>query len=147
MMARASLLVSIACILGCSAESSPSTAGNSQQTISHGRVTLVAHEIETGSPKGSSVQSGLDNATSVLNDLLQTDEFRTATGTLAGRFRLDSDGTVQMFLTDGATSIANADESELENAFVGAAFSGKCSFPELGDIAMVYAQFKIDPPK
>ena len=51
-----------------------------------------------------------------------------------------------MFLTDKTTSISNIEDGKLTDAFVGAAFGGKCSFPELGDIAMVYAEFKIGPP-
>ncbi len=117
------------------------------QAIKHGRVTLTAHKIEVGSPNESAIQSGLDTATSVLNDLLETEELKPATGTFVGRFRLEGDGTVRMFLTDKSTSIANADGGKLEDAFVGAAFAGKCSFPDLGDIAMLYAEFKIEPPQ
>ena len=115
--------------------------------VKHGRVTLLTHTIEAGTPNQSAIKSGLDSATSVLNDLLETEELKPATGSFVGRFRLEKDGTVRMFLTDKSTSITNADGSKLEDAFVGAVFAGKCSFAELGDIAMVYAEFKIDPPK
>jgi len=117
------------------------------QTIKHGRVTLLVHKIEAGAPNEAAVQSGLDSATSVLNDLLETEDLKPATGTFVGRFRLETDGTVRMFLTDKSTSITNADGDKLENAFIGAAFGGKCSFPEVGDIALVYAEFNIDPPE
>lgn len=114
-------------------------------TIKYGRVSLVAQKVEAGNPNEFAIQTGLDAATSVLNDLLETEDLKSAAGTFGGRFRLESDGTARMFLTDKATSLTNADG--LEDAFIGAAFGGKCSFPELGDIAMVYAEFKIDPPQ
>ena len=77
------------------------------------------HKIEAGAPNESAIQSGLDTATSVLNDLLETEELKPAAGTFVGRFRLESDGTVRMFLTDKSTSITNADGGKLEDAFIG----------------------------
>lgn len=149
-MARTILLLCIACILGCSqsndsADPANGTTAVTASTIQHGRVSLVSHKIEAGSPNESGIQSGLDSSTAALNALLESDELKDAAGTFVGRFRLESDGTVRMFLTDEATSVTNADG--LEDAFVGAAFGGKCAFPELGDIAMVYVEFKIDPPQ
>ncbi|MEM7479402.1 MAG: hypothetical protein AAF483_30835 [Planctomycetota bacterium] len=99
-----------------------------------------------GNPDSDALKTGMNAATSTLNDLLTDDALKPATGTFIGRFRLESDGTVRMFLTDKTTSISNIDDGKLADSFVGAAFGGKCSFPELGDIAMVYAEFKIDPP-
>ncbi|QDT99219.1 hypothetical protein [Gimesia aquarii] len=149
-VARVFLSLCVACIVGCSQSNDSSETQNgtqdlATQTIKHGRVSLVAQKVEAGNPNDSAVQTGLDSATSVLNDLLETGELKSAAGTFVGRFRLESDGTVRMFLTDKSTSLTNADG--LEDAFVGAVFGGKCSFPELGDIAMIYAEFKIDPPQ
>jgi hypothetical protein len=117
------------------------------QGTRHGRVTLVRHKIELGAPKASAIESGLDTAASVLNELLEAEALKPATGTFAGRFRIETDGTVRMFLGDKSTSIKNADANKLEDAFVEAAFAGKCAFPELGDVAMVYAEFRIDSPQ
>ena len=115
-------------------------------TITHGRVTLLKYETEMGKPNADAIKTGMDAATATLNDLLVGDELKAASGKFIGRFRLETDGTVRMFLTDKSTSISNLDDGKLTDAFVGAAFGGKCSFPELGDIAMVYAEFNIDPP-
>ncbi|MCA9131454.1 MAG: hypothetical protein KDB22_30440, partial [Planctomycetales bacterium] len=73
--------IAIAFIVGCtqSDSSSTPTAGTQDvppQTIKHGRVTLLAHNIEAGAPNESAVHSGLDSATSVLNDLLEADELK-----------------------------------------------------------------------
>ena len=116
------------------------------EKITHGRVTLLKFETEMGNPDADAVKTGMDAATSTLNELLSDDELKPAAGTFVGRFRLETDGTVRMFLTDKTTSISNIEDGKLTDAFVGAAFGGKCSFPELGDIAMVYAEFKIGPP-
>lgn len=151
-MARLLLFICVAYIIGCSqSDDSVATITGTQEvatkTIKHGRVTLTSHKIEAGAPNETAIQSGLDTATSVLNGLLETEELKPATGLFVGRFRLESDGTVRMFLTDKSTSITGADGDKLEGAFVGAAFGGKCSFPKLGDVAMLYVEFKIDPPQ
>ena len=97
---------------------------------------MLAHKIKEGAPNESAIQSGLNTATSALNDLLETEELKPATGIFVVWFRLEKDGTVRVFVTDKATSITNADVNKLDDAFVLAVFAGKCSFPELGDIAM-----------
>ncbi|MCE9556627.1 MAG: hypothetical protein K8T91_25030 [Planctomycetes bacterium] len=149
-MVRLLLSLCVVCVMGCSRNNdTPATENRTQEmttkTIKHGRVSLVAQKIEAGNPNKTAVQSGLDTATSVLNGLLETGELKSASGMFVGRFRLESNGTVRMFLSDKSSSLTNSDG--LEDAFVGAAFGGKCRFPELGDIAMVYAEFKIDPPQ
>ena len=150
-MTRLLLVGIVGLLIGCNQSGDTSTS-NSESTnmttekITHGRVTLLKFETEMGNPDADAVKTGMDAATSTLNELLSDDELKPATGTFVGRFRLETDGTVRMFLTDKTTSISNIEDGKLTDAFVGAAFGGKCSFPELGDIAMVYAEFKIGPP-
>lgn len=150
-MTRLLLLGILAMVIGCNqsggnANSNSGSPNMPKDTISHGRVTLLKFETEMGNPDADAVKAGMDAATSTLNDLLADEELKPAAGTFIGRFRLETDGRVRMFLTDKATSISNIVDGKLTDAFVGAAFGGKCSFPELGDIAMVYAEFRIDPP-
>lgn len=147
------IVLLLVCVAGCSGSrdsSSSDTAASSMvnPNVRHGRVSLIGYKIESGNPDADAVRIGVDNATSVLNELLQADnELTPAKGTFAGRFRLEDEGTVRMFLTSEATAIENADDSKLTDAFVGAVFGGKCSFPKLGDIGMVYVEFEIAAPE
>ena len=152
-MTRLLLIAMAVLLIGCKPSSAPVPSSSKPakpptDTITHGRVTLLKYKIEMGNPDAAAaIRKGMDGAVSTLDDILADEELKPATGTVIGRFRLDADGTVRMFLTDKATSISNIDEDKLTDAFIKAAFAGKCSFPDLGDIAMVYAEFKINPPE
>lgn len=151
-MTRLLIIVLVVTMIGCTQSSdttTPESSSNSMptETITNGRVTLLTHKIEAGNPNPSAIQTGLKAATSTLNELLANPELKPATGIYIGRFRLDANGIVRMFLTDKATAISNIGDGKLDDAFGEATFGGKYSFPEIGDITMVYAEFKITPPK
>ena len=151
-MKRFLVIAGVALMIGCSQStdtdsSNSGAASTSEPAAQHGRVTLRDYKVEMGNPDASAVLTGLDSVTSAINDLLGNDDLKPATGTLIGRFRLEADGTLRMFLGDKTTSIENVEDGALAEALVGVAFSGKCSFPELGDVSLVYAEFEIQSPE
>lgn len=106
--------------------------------------TLASHSVESGEPNADAILLGLEKATKTLSDLLADSKYAQAEGTIAGRFHLNTRGTVTKFVVDkSVTLVENVDTEALTSAFVHAAFDPKYSFPPIDDNAIVYATFKI----
>ena len=124
-------------------DGTPNTPPNDSTMIESGRVSVAAHKIEAGNVAIDVVRQGLTAAATALDKIvIENEEHKNATGTIAGRFRVEPDGTVRMFLEE-SVAIENADGSELVSSFVGSVFGKQWNFPAPGDTCMVFAKFQI----
>ena len=109
-------------------------------------VQLASFKIEAGKASETDLRQGLQAAADALS-VVYGESRKThplLRGHLRGTFHIEPDGTPRMFVEKGS-EFTPAEGKSISDDFVGATFSGKWKFPQLGKDLMLTVDFVVEP--